>query len=88
MYKIYNTKKARKDYELLKQQRALAKKAFQLVEIIKKNPYQNPPPYEKLKGNMADACSRRINIEHRLVYTVDEKAKEIIVHSLWSHYEF
>ena len=87
MYKIINTKKARKDYDLLKQHNALSANAFKLLEIIKKNPYQNPPAYEKLRGKLEGCCSRRINIEHRLVYEVNEKAKEIIVYSLWSHYE-
>jgi len=61
--------------------------AKELVEIIKKNPFQTPPPYEKLVGNLAGKYSRRINIKHRLVYSVLEEEKTIIVLRMWSHYE-
>jgi Txe/YoeB family toxin of toxin-antitoxin system len=63
------------------------KKAIVLLEIISNNPYQNPPPYEKLIGDLDGAYSRRINIQHRLVYQVLEKEKIVKVLKLWTHYE-
>lgn len=57
----------------------------QLVEILKQNPYQ--PPYEKLLGNLKGYYSRRINIKHRLIYSVDDVTKTIRIVSVWSHYE-
>ena len=86
MYKIEFHKKALKDIQKLKQ-RGLELKAKQLVEIIKENPFQIPPPYEKLVGDLSGLYSRRINIQHRLVYEVIEDKKVIRVLSLWSHYE-
>ncbi len=65
----------------------LKKKAQGLLNIIKDNPYQIPPPYEKLVGDLKGAYSRRINIQHRLVYQVLEKDKVVKVLRLWSHYE-
>jgi len=84
--KILFTKQAQKDYEKLKNNRALFKKAILLLEIISKNPYQNPPNYEKLCGELQGAYSRRINKQHRLVYRIVED--EIWVISMWTHYEF
>lgn len=65
----------------------LSEKVKRLIEVIKENPYQNPPPYEKLVGDLQGAYSRRINIQHRLVYQVYEKEKTIKIISIWSHYE-
>jgi toxin YoeB len=65
----------------------LKNKAQELLEILKKNPFQNPPPFEKLIGDLNGAYSRRINIQHRLVYEVLEKEKIIKVLRMWSHYE-
>ncbi len=87
-YRIVITKSAQKDKEKIKQQPALKKKVNNLLEIIKDNPYQNPPPYEKLLGNLSECYSRRINIQHRLVYTVDEEQKVVKIISMWTHYEF
>ena len=86
MYKIEFHKKALKDIQKLKQ-RSLEAKAKQLVNIIKENPFQIPPPYEKLVGDLSGLYSRRINIQHRLVYEVIEDKKLIRILSLWSHYE-
>lgn len=86
-YKIVYTKKAIKDIKNLKSA-GIDKKAKMLVELIKQNPYQTPPYYEKLQGELKGAYSRRINIQHRLVYEVFEKEKIIKIISLWSHYEF
>ena len=87
-YRIVITKSAQKDKEKIRQQPALKKKVNNLLEIIKDNPYQNPPPYEKLLGNLSECYSRRINIQHRLVYTVDEEQKVVKIISMWTHYEF
>jgi len=65
----------------------LQSKTQRLLDIIAKNPVQNPPPYEKLIGELAGACSRRINIQHRLVYQVYEAEHTIKVVRMWSHYE-
>ena len=56
-------------------------------DVIKENPFQNPPPYEKLVGDLQGAYSRRINIQHRLVYQVFEKEKIVKIISIWTHYE-
>ena len=65
----------------------LENKLKALLEVIKENPYQTPPSYEKLVGNLRGLYSRRINIQHRLVYEVFEVEKKIKIVSLWSHYE-
>lgn len=65
----------------------LKKKAQTLLEILEKNPYQNPPPYEKLVGDLAGAYSRRINVQHRLVYQVLKDKRLVKVIRLWTHYE-
>ncbi|WP_333888375.1 Txe/YoeB family addiction module toxin [Clostridium sp.] len=65
----------------------LDKKAKELLAIIKENPYQNPPPYEKLKGDLKRKVSRRINIQHRIVYQVLEEERIIKVYRMWTHYE-
>jgi Txe/YoeB family toxin of toxin-antitoxin system len=62
-------------------------KAQDLLAIIKENPFQNPPPYEKLVGDLSGAYSRRINIQHRLVYEVLQEQKIVKVLRMWSHYE-
>jgi len=87
MYTLYYTKKAVSDISKLKSA-SLHKKATALIELIQETPYQNPPSYEKLQGDLQGAYSRRINIKHRLVYEVLEDEKAIKVLSLWSHYEF
>ena len=65
----------------------LKAKAQQLLDVLKTNPFQNPPPYEKLVGNLNGAYSRRINIQHRLVYQVIESEQLVRVLRMWSHYE-
>ena len=86
MYKIQYHKKAVKEIEKLKMNK-LDIKAKKLIDIIKENPYKNPPPYEKLTGDLKDYYSRRINIQHRLVYQVIEKEKTVRILSMWTHYE-
>ncbi len=87
MYSIYYTKKATKDIPKLKSAK-LDKKAKDLINLIRENPYQTPPPYEKLQGDLYGTYSRRINIKHRLIYEVYEEEKAIKIISLWTHYEF
>lgn len=58
-----------------------------LIAILKNNPFQNPPPYEKLLGDLSGKYSRRINIQHRLVYEVFEKEKTVRILRMWTHYE-
>lgn len=65
----------------------LKQKALALLNVIRNDPYQNPPPYEKLVGDLSGTYSRRINIQHRLVYQVLEKEKIVKVLRLWTHYE-
>lgn len=62
-------------------------KAQELLAILRENPFQNPPPYEKLVGDLSGAYSRRINIQHRLVYEVLPEQKVVKVLRMWSHYE-
>ena len=80
------TKQAQKDAKKLAAS-GLKSKAQEMLDIIKKNPYQNPPPYEKLVGDLSGAYSRRINIQQRLVYQVYEEERVIKVIRLWTHYE-
>jgi Txe/YoeB family toxin of toxin-antitoxin system len=84
-YKILYSKLALKDAKKLSSAN-LSDKAKYLIEIIKKDPFQNPPPYEKLVGNLHGSYSRRINIQHRLVYEVREDDKVVRVSRMWSHY--
>lgn len=86
LYKIVYRKKAIKDIPKVKSI-GLDEKVKNLINLIKENPFQNPPPYEKLVGDLQGAYSRRINIQHRLVYQVFEKEKTIKIISFWTHYE-
>jgi len=85
MWEIRYTSQARKDIPKL-QVASLSTKAKALVDVIRANPFQNPPPYEKLEGYPA-RYSRRINRQHRLVYDVDTVMKRIKVLRMWTHYE-
>ncbi len=87
MYTVVYTKAAAKHITLLKSAN-LDKRAKKLVDLITENPFQNPPPYEKLLGDMNGLYSRRINIHHRLVYRVYSEEKAVKIISMWSHYEF
>ena len=84
-YKIFYSKLAQKDAKKLSSSN-LDIKTKELIEIIKKDPYQNPPPYEKLVGNLSGSYSRRINIKHRIVYEVRESDKVVRILRMWSHY--
>jgi len=85
-YQLLYTKAARKDAKNLSAA-GLKDKALLLLAIVAENPFQNPPPYEKLIGDLIGAYSRRINIQHRLVYQVLEAEKIVKVLRLWTHYE-
>ena len=86
MYKIVYRKRAIKDIPNIKSA-GLAEKVKNLVEILRENPFQNPPPYEKLVGELKGAYSRRINIQHRLIYQVLEEDRTVRIISMWTHYE-
>jgi len=86
VYKIEYHKKVIKEINLIKESN-LDRKLKKLIEILKENPFQNPPPYEKLIGELNGLYSRRINIQHRLIYMVDDENKRIRILSVWSHYE-
>ena len=86
MYTIRFSKAAEKHKKMLKQA-VLEANARRLLNVISENPYQNPPPYEALVGNLKGFLSRRINIQHRLVYEVFEEEKTVRILSMWSHYE-
>jgi len=85
-YELVYTRQARKDAKKLKGT-PLAKKAKELLAIIQEDPFADPPPFEALIGDLKGAYSRRINIQHRLVYQILEKGKVVKVIRLWTHYE-
>jgi len=86
MWELRYTNQAKKDAKKLASS-GLKKKAKELLDIVSENPYQTPPPYEKLVGDLSGAYSRRINIQHRLVYQILEDEKIVKVLRLWTHYE-
>lgn len=85
-WRLVYTKQAQKDSKKLAAS-GLKPKAQELLAILSEDPFQRPPPFEKLLGDLAGAYSRRINIQHRLVYQVLEAEKVVKVLRLWSHYE-
>ncbi len=85
-WKLVYTKQAQKDTKKLASS-GLKKKTQELLRVIEQNPYQNPPPYEKLVGDLSGAYSRRINIQHRIVYQILETEQVVKVLRLWTHYE-
>jgi toxin YoeB len=85
-YKLVFAKQAQKDAKKLSAA-GLKPKAEELLELIGYDPYQSPPRFEKLVGNLSGAISRRINIQHRLVYQVIEEERIIKVLRMWTHYE-
>ena len=87
MYTVVYTKTAAQHIALLKSAN-LDKRAKKLVDLVTEKPFQNPLPYEKLPGDMNGLYSRRINIQHRLVYQVFSEEKTVKIISMWSHYEF
>lgn len=85
-WQLVFAKHAQKDAQKLAAS-GLKSRAQELLAILQENPFQNPPPYEKLVGDLAGACSRRINIQHRLVYQVLPDDHVVKVLRMWSHYE-
>ena len=85
-WSIVYTKQAQKDAKKIASSN-LKPQAQRLLDLIAKNPFQNPPPYEKLVGDLAGAYSRRINIQHRLVYQVYAAERTVKVLRMWTHYE-
>lgn len=85
-WRIVYTKQAQKDAKKIATA-GLKPKAEKLLETLSKNPFQTPPPFEKLIGDLSGAYSRRINIQHRLVYQVLEEIRTVKVIRMWTHYE-
>lgn len=85
-WRLVYTRQAQKDAEKLSRA-GLTDKTVALLDLLRADPFQTPPRYEKLVGDLSGAYSRRINIQHRLVYQVLEKEKIVKVLRLWSHYE-
>ena len=85
-WRLVFTKQAQKDAKRIKQS-GLKPAASRLLDILREDPYQSPSPFEKLVGDLSGACSRRINIQHRLVYQVLEEIKTVKVIRMWTHYE-
>jgi len=85
-WRLVYTAQARKDAKKLASS-GLKPQAARVLAVLAENPYQTPPPFEKLVGNLAGACSRRINIQHRLVYQVLDASKTVKVIRMWTQYE-
>jgi toxin YoeB len=85
-WRLFYTRQAQKDAKKLSAS-GLRSKAEALLELLKRNPYENPPPFERLRGDLQGALSRRINIQHRLVYQVLDDLKIVKVIRMWTHYE-
>jgi len=85
-WQIVFTKQAQKDAKKISQSE-LKDKTKELISILEENPHQTPPSYEKLVGDLSGAYSRRINIQHRLVYQVYEQEKTVKIIRMWTHYE-
>ena len=85
-WQLVYTKHSQKDAKKLAAS-GLKEKAMNLLKVLEENPYQNPPPYEKPVGDLAGAYSRRINIQHRIVYEVLEQEHIVKILRLWTHYE-
>jgi len=85
-WRVVYTKQAKKDAKKLSRS-GLKPQAERLLAILKEDPYQTPPPYERLVGDLAGACSRRINIQHRIVYQILDDIKTVKVIRMWTHYE-
>ena len=85
-WRLVFTKQAQKDAKKIAQS-GLKPQASRLLNILRKNPHQDPPPYEKLVGDLSGAFSRRINIQHRLIYQVLDNIKTVKIIRMWTHYE-
>ncbi len=85
-WQLVFTRHARKDAKKLSSS-GLKEKAEELLRILEEDPFRSPPPFEKLVGDLAGVCSRRINIQHRLVYQVLKERRIVKVIRMWTHYE-
>jgi Txe/YoeB family toxin of toxin-antitoxin system len=85
-WRIVYTRQAQKDAKKISEA-GLRQKAEKLLEVLSKDPFQTPPPYERLIGDLCGAYSRRINIQHRLVYQVLKEIRTVKVIRMWTHYE-
>ena len=85
-WRLVYTKKAKKDAKKLSRS-GLKPQAERLLNILREDPYRTPPPFERLVGDLAGACSRRINIQHRIVYQILDDIKTVKVIRMWTHYE-
>lgn len=85
-WKVVFTRPARKDAKRLRDA-GLQPKAEESIEVLRQDPWRNPPPFEKLVGDLAGACSRRINIQHRLVYQVLDEERVVKIIRMWTLYE-
>lgn len=85
-WRLVYTKQAKKDAKKLSRS-GLKPQTEKLLSILREDPYRTPPPYEKLVGDLAGACSRRINIEHRIVYQILDDIKTVKVIRMWTYYE-
>lgn len=85
-WQVYYTKQAQKDAKKLASSN-LRPQAEKLIAILRKDPFLSPPPFEKLQGDLAGAYSRRINIQHRLVYQIYIERQAVKVIRMWTHYE-
>ena len=85
-WQLVFTSQAKKDAKKLASS-GLRPKAEEILDTLRKDPYQNPPPFEKLVGDLTGAISRRINIQHRIVYQVLKEARTVKVLRMWTHYE-
>jgi Txe/YoeB family toxin of toxin-antitoxin system len=86
MYQIVYSSQAKKDAKNINRV-GLKNNVLRLIEILRNNPYQNPPPYEKLLGDLLGSYSRRINIQHRLIYQIYEDEKTVKIIRMWTHYK-
>ncbi len=85
-WRLVYTNHAQKDARKLAKSK-LKEKALSLLKLLEEDPFQTPPPFEKLVGDLSGACSRRINIQHRLVYQVLAEERVVKVIRMWTHYE-
>jgi len=85
-YRVVFSRQAQRDAKKLARSK-LKKSAAKLIEILRTDPFQNPPPFESLRGDLLGCHSRRINIQHRFVYEVFEEEKTVLVLRMWTHYE-
>ena len=85
-WRMFFTNQAQRDAKKIARS-GLKSQAERLLNLLRKDPYKSPPPFEKLVGDLAGACSRRINIQHRLVYQVLDDVRTVKVIRMWTHYE-